>query len=193
MHMRTASLALAGLLLTGCARFGIPKDATQRGLPSFVKVDEGYYRGGQPTDDGIRRLKAMGIKTIVNLRHHSRETARERKLAESLGMRWVNYPMWFWWKPSDDQIRAFITLFSSEENRPVFVHCRQGWNRVGIMTAIYRIVYHGWTPERAYAEGCKLGLAEWNPVSKHLLFEKVPRELEVDSRHAQVERRSPDG
>ena len=38
------------------------------------------------------------------------------------------------------------------------------------MTAIYRVAYHGWTPQRAYAEGCAYGLVPWNVLTHWILL-----------------------
>ncbi len=135
-------------------------------LPHFVQVDDGLYRGGQPTLDGIRKLSTMGVKTIVNLRRSSKEMVEERRLAEQLGMRWVNIPVRAWWRPSEAQIRQFLAIASDPAQRPVFVHCRLGRNRTGVMMANYRIAHDGWPTRRAYTEACRLGLAPWNPVSR---------------------------
>ncbi len=77
----------------------------------------------------------MGVKAIIGLRQPSGAMEEEHRLVEQLGMRWVNIPMWFWWRPSDRQVHQFLSIVRNPANRPVFVHCRQGWNRVGIMTA----------------------------------------------------------
>ena len=49
-------------------------------LPNFHQINPQLYRGGQPQDGGLRRLKELGVKTIVNLRgedaHTIRATAR---------------------------------------------------------------------------------------------------------------------
>ncbi len=104
---------------------------------------------------------------------------KERRLVEQLNLQWVNLPMWFWWRPSDEQIRRFLAVATDPANRPVFVHCRQGWNRAGIMVAVYRVVRHGWTLRQAYQEARRLGLVPWNVVSRRLLFHEVPREFAV--------------
>ena len=48
-------------------------------IPNFSKVCEGLYRGGQPTDDGYKNLKRMGIRSIVTLRvlDHSPDELQE--------------------------------------------------------------------------------------------------------------------
>src|SRR5579871_2748048 len=39
-------------------------------LPNFNEVTPTLFRGGQPTEKGLSKLKALGIKTIVSLRHN---------------------------------------------------------------------------------------------------------------------------
>ena len=119
----------------------------------------------------------MQVKTIINLRHRTRKMDAERQLAEQLGMRWVNIPMRFWWRPSDAQVRQFLSIVRDPTSRPVFVHCRQGRNRVGILTAVYRVVEQGWSPQEAYWEGRQLGMVPWNPLTRYLLFHETAREF----------------
>src|SRR5258706_7019113 len=38
------------------------------GLANFHQVTTNLYRGAQPTAKGAAQLKAMGIKTVINLR-----------------------------------------------------------------------------------------------------------------------------
>jgi len=163
-------------LLAGCATLTTPRRSTDD-LPAFYQVDEGLSRGAQPSPDGIRHLAKMGVKTVISLRQPSRAMEEERRLVESLGMRWVNIPMWFWWRPSDRQVRQFLALAADPATRPLFVHCRQGRNRVGILVAVYRIVEQDWTPQRAFAEARQLGLAWWNPLSRYLVFHEARREF----------------
>ena len=40
----------------------------REGLPNLHQVTVGIYRGAQPTAAGMHQLKAMGVKTVVNLR-----------------------------------------------------------------------------------------------------------------------------
>ncbi|MBI3321272.1 MAG: protein tyrosine phosphatase family protein [Candidatus Omnitrophica bacterium] len=171
-------VSVAACCASGCAALHPtpPAAGTSPHLPAFSQVDEGLYRGGQPTPEGFRQLSRMGIKTVICLRQSSRRMDEERREVEGLGMRWINIPMWYWWRPSEAQIRQFLDIATDPAQRPVFVHCRQGRNRAGIMAAVYRIACQGWAPRRAYAEGCRLGLAPWNPLTRSLLFRKtVPR------------------
>ena len=42
--------------------------AASKDLPNLYKVNTGLYRGGQPTEAGIKQIKALGIKTVIDLR-----------------------------------------------------------------------------------------------------------------------------
>ena len=178
-HLRARTLSwvgwvLAGLFVTGCATLHGVR-STSADLPAFIQVDDGLYRGGQPSPEGIQRLARMGVRTVISLRQPSKAMDNERQLTERLGMRWVNIPLWAWWRPSDQQIRQFLSIVRDPVNRPVFVHCLAGHNRAGMMVAIYRVVHQGWTPQQAYREARHLGLVPWNLASRALLFYEVKR------------------
>ena len=166
---------VALVVLQGCAALHPRRIAEP--LPHFVQVDAGLYRGGQPSLEGIRQLAKMGVKTIVNLRRHSRKMDEERDLAGQLGMRWVNIPVRAWWRPSETQIRQFLVIAAGPASRPVFVHCRLGRNRSGLMVAAYRMVCQGWAPGQAYAEARRFGLAPWNLITWHVIFREIPSEF----------------
>ena len=42
-------------------------------------------------------------------------------------------------------------------DRPIYVHCEHGKDRTGLVIALYRVRYDGWTPERAAAEMAAMG------------------------------------
>lgn len=175
---RLVTVVGGALLVQGCATVALPVQRTSD-LPAFCQVDEGLYRGGQPSQAGLEQLRHMGVKTIISLRQPSRAMEGERRLVEQLRMQWVNIPMWFWWRPSDRQVHQFLELVTDPTSRPVFVHCRQGWNRVGVMVAIYRVAYQGWTPQRAYREARQRGLVWWNVLTRYVLFRETLREYLV--------------
>ena len=131
-------------------------------LPHFVQVDEGLYRGGQPSQEGVRWLAKRGVKTIVSLRSSHKEQAAERALAEQLGLRWVHLPITPGWGPTKGQIQQFLTLAQDPASRPLFVHCQHGKNRAGLMVAIYRRVHDGWSVQQAYQEARELGMRIYN-------------------------------
>lgn len=142
-----------GLDLHGPSRFplGVPRDDIP-GIPNFAKVSDELYRGGQPTREGFRQLRRMGIKTVVNLR----ETGTDRLGLRGTGMRYVHLrvnPN----KPTDEEVAAFLKVLEEGENLPVFVHCKMGADRTGTLVAIYRVMYQGWPMEEAVKEFPRFG------------------------------------
>jgi tyrosine-protein phosphatase SIW14 len=143
----TASLAFV-LLIAGTQVSSCQTDEELRGLPNFGRVTANLYRGGQPTWDGFNDLHAMGVGMIVNLRDDRTEMEIEQREVESLGMKYVGIP----WKASDEpsstQVVKFLDLVRANPKTKIFVHCRRGADRTGVMIAAYRIaVEHKTVPE----------------------------------------------
>jgi protein tyrosine/serine phosphatase len=169
-----AALAVAIVAASGCAALG--RRADRGDLPYFFKVDDRVYRGAHPTPEGLRRLSEMGVKTIVNLRGEDpRFQGHDRAVAELYGMRWVYLPMHAFWRPTDTQIREFLTLALDPSTSPIFLHCRQGEDRTGTLVAIYRVVGQGWEPAKAYQEARRMGLSWWNPLLRWVVLEEAPK------------------
>ncbi len=123
-------------------------------LPNFHIVHPFLWRGGEPSDAGVRRLAAQGVKTVVDLRAVTRSSRREHALAESLSMRYVQLPMSAE-PPTAAQVKTFLALADAARTSgglPVFVHCQHGSDRTGAMVGIYRVTRDGWTYDRAYRE-----------------------------------------
>jgi tyrosine-protein phosphatase SIW14 len=110
-----------------------------RALPNFGRVTETLYRGGQPTSDGFNKLQSMGAGIIVNLRDDRAEMASEKREVETLGMKYVGIPWSAADKPRNAQIVEFLNLVRANPNTKIFVHCRRGADRTGVMIAAYRI------------------------------------------------------
>lgn len=119
-----------------------------KGLSNMGKVAPGVYRGAQPESDGYETLKKMGIKTVINLR----TTHSEKLDVEKSGMRSVEMPMGVLSDVKPDIINKIIDIMNDPKNQPVFVHCRQGQDRTGIVIAAYRMRVEGWSMAEAEGE-----------------------------------------
>ena len=141
------------------------------GLPNAGKINDALYRGAQPKEQGLSELKKLGITTIVDLRGEDADkVAWERKLAESLGIRFVHIPVSGWSPPSDAQVVQFLSLFRENPQQKIFVHCLFGDDRTGVFIATYRMAFEKWPAEQAMKEMYFFGFnGFWHPAMKSFI------------------------
>lgn len=130
------------------------------GVPRFEKVSDALYRGGQPDAKGFGQLKKIGVKTIVSLR----VLDHDRRRLRGLGLRYLHVSFKHV-HPEDEDTVAFLKVVANPENQPVFVHCRDGVDRTGMMVALYRIIIEDWPKPKALAEMKRMG---FNPVWRQI-------------------------
>jgi len=127
-------------------------------LPRFHEVSERLYRGAQPLDRGISKLQELGVNTVINLRGPNDLTRAEETEARALGLNYFNIALPGWGRPQDDRIARIMELINAPESGRVFIHCRAGVDRTGLIVAIYRMTHDGWSSDRALAEAERLGM-----------------------------------
>lgn len=121
-------------------------------LPNFFMVNRGLLRGGQPTAQGVRLLKAAGVRSVINLRTEDIPIQRERDMVEGSGLKFISMPTYLVQEPTLDQFKQFIAAVQNPVNQPVYVHCQQGRDRTGTMIGAYRVACNGWKAEAAFTE-----------------------------------------
>jgi uncharacterized protein (TIGR01244 family) len=103
------------------------------------------------------KLKADGVKAVLNLRQPSEHRADEERAAvEAAGLKYFNIPVVFS-NPVDAQVDEFLKLTDDPANRPLFIHCTAAV-RVGAFWAIRRALRDGMSVDAALEEGKKVGL-----------------------------------
>lgn len=137
-------------------------------IRNFLRVNKDFCTGGQPRLEHLEKLKAEGVKSIINLRQPSEHRAAEEEAkAKELGLRYFNIPVVFT-NPNEDQVTEFLKVTDDPENRPIFIHCTAAI-RVGAFWMIRRVLRDGWKIEDAEAEATKIGLREsphWNEFAR---------------------------
>lgn len=118
----------------------------REGAPNLFKVSDMLYRSAQPTHEGLRDLKDLGIVTVVNLRafHSDRD-----ELDPDLAYAHINMKTWH---PEREDVVRFLAIVTDPNRTPVLLHCKHGADRTGAMTAIYRIAVQGWSKDDAIRE-----------------------------------------
>ncbi len=122
-------------------------------ISRFCQVTKNVlWRGARPDQGGAAWLIEHGVKTIVNLELLNDDLA----IIEQLNITTprtikIEYFRVKDWEPlpalapavEDEHVVHFLAIASQQASQPVYVHCRSGQNRTGIMVAAYRIVIEG--------------------------------------------------
>ena len=134
-----------------------PAQAELPAIPKFLQVSPQFCTGAQPRLEAFAKLKADGVKAVLNLRQPSEHRAADEQAAvEAAGMKYFNIPV-VYANPTDAEADAFLKITDDPANRPMFIHCTAAI-RVGAFWAIRRGVRDGLTADAALEEGRKVGL-----------------------------------
>ena len=118
------------------------------GLSNVGRIAPGVYRGAQPGADGYATLKKMGIRTVIDFR----TTENDRQQVEKAGMRSISVPIEMSRDGLREKVDRVVALMADPANQPVFIHCRHGQDRTGIVSAAYRMKVEGWSLKDAETE-----------------------------------------
>jgi uncharacterized protein (TIGR01244 family) len=120
-------------------------------IGNFGRIGATFYRGEQPEGRDYADLAALGVKTVIDLQADG-ENDNEEALVEAAGMKFYRIPMTTHVEPTADQLAQFLQIVNDPAQQPVFVHCKGGKHRTGVMTAVYRMEQDGWSADRAFRE-----------------------------------------
>lgn len=136
-------------------------------VKNFYQMDEKVYRSAQPDDEDMEKLEAFGIREVLNLRlfHTDIDEAEGTKLKlHHVRMRAGNIE-------DKDVITALKYIRDSEG--PIVIHCWHGSDRTGVISAMYRIIYQGWSKEDATKE-----LIEGGYGHHDVIYGNIPEYIE---------------
>jgi protein tyrosine/serine phosphatase len=153
--IRSRAVALAGvlgLMMVWASQPCWAQAGKLQGLPNFGRVSDSLFRSAQPTAAGFDALHTMGVSIVVNFRNESDQMAAEKLQVESAGMRYVSIPWSGQDEPSNQQVAQFLDLVRANPGTKIFVHCKAGADRTGVMVAAYRIALEHKAVEEAVAE-----------------------------------------
>ncbi len=119
-----------------------------------VVVDGKLYRSRQP--EGLQYsilFHNRDIMQVIDLRSEIEDPeifAEEKRICQEEGINFISLPI-ITPVPSQNQVEEFIRLVD-ESPGPVLVHCAQGRNRAGLMSAAYRVARQGTSVDEAFQE-----------------------------------------
>ena len=117
---------------------------------NFFEIAPGVYRSNQPTHARFKKYKAMGIKTVVNLRGEDKYAHYlfEKETCEALGLTLMNAKLWARNAASRHRIVHVIDTLREAE-KPFVFHCKSGADRAGFVAAMYLMIFEGKSVEEA--------------------------------------------
>ena len=125
-------------------RWAVPVDKTL----NLYRITPTLYRCEQFTKKQVPELQKLGIRTAVDLRHNHADD----DLLKDSGIKALRVPTNTWAIDDEHIIAALADIRRAEADGPVVVHCEHGADRTGVVCAMYRVVYQGWTPDEAIDE-----------------------------------------
>jgi len=142
-------LILIFFFLISCKENDKPKDVVDDYIPpplsvvdkqfNFHIVDKNLWRSSQPNSESIKRMKEHGLKSIINLRGDEQTDIWEKKLSDSLGIKYFSKPMDATKEQNLDYLREILSIIENENNHPVLVHCLGGKDRTGLIVGMYKL------------------------------------------------------
>jgi protein tyrosine/serine phosphatase len=141
---------------------------------NLYRVAPTLYRSAQFNKTQILELEKLGIRTSIDLRklHSDSDELKGSSIKE------VRVSTNTWSIRDKTVIAALIAIRQSETTGPVVLHCQHGADRTGLVTAMYRIVYQGWTKDAALDELLHGG------YGYHSIWKNIPEYV----KHADVEK-----
>jgi uncharacterized protein (TIGR01244 family) len=133
----------------------VPETVEPSLIPNYTRLYSDLAAAGEPTEAGLRRLREMGSRVVIDLRAPSEGTAAEEAAVTAAGLRYVSVP------DTAETVRreadAAVARVLDERGRgPVLLHGPSA-NRVGAVWAVLQST-KGRTYEEAEAEGRTAGL-----------------------------------
>lgn len=116
---------------------------------NFYRVDERLFRSAQLDGSDAAKLHELGIKSIVNLRHFSRG-GDKRAFGDQFWL--ANKPLQSWEIRPAQIADVLRTIRERQKEGAVLVHCYHGADRTGLVVAMYRVIYQGWSLDAARSE-----------------------------------------
>jgi protein-tyrosine phosphatase len=177
------AMALPALALPALA------GSSPEGIKNFYQVDQNVYRGAQPTEDGFKYLAKIGVKTVIDMRESDERSETEESVVTASGMKYVSVPMTGLTAPTEAQISTILGILEANhagDQGGVFVHCKRGADRTGVVIASYRIDHDGWDNAHALSEAKARGMSFFQFPRMSYISAFRPRTLEANTSAAGI-------
>jgi protein tyrosine/serine phosphatase len=150
---------LCAVAMPACAGNGTPAAAAAprpagwavpialEGAPNLHQITPMLFRSEQPTALGMKNLEKLGIRTVINLRYFNHDDDE----VEGTSLRTERTKI-LTWRVDDLHVIEVMRMLRDTANGPFLIHCQHGADRTGLMSAMYRRLYEGWSADDALRE-----------------------------------------
>lgn len=178
------SIAVAAMLALSTSLSAFAQQETSMPIKDFHVVAPGrIYRGAKPESVGVKALAALGVKTILDFQTDRCDIGKEKKAAAAVGINFYSIPLSSILSPDDATIDSILETMSDPDYQPVYVHCRHGHDRTGMIVGLYRVLVEGHSPEWAKREMLRYGF-HTALIGLNSYYNKRTRELKAHPFHA---------
>jgi tyrosine-protein phosphatase SIW14 len=115
-------------------------------VKNFYRLDARVYRSAQPDEKGFLELERLGIRSVLNLRDHHSDNGD----AKGTALKLYRVEMDAGGITDANVIEALRIIKNADA--PILIHCWHGSDRTGLISAMYRIVFQGWSKDDAIDE-----------------------------------------
>ena len=163
---------LAAALASSPAPTVAPATVDAKDIPNYHLVRPGLATAGQPSEDALGKLKALGFKTVINLRPPGEQSAgAEEEAVRAQGLRYVSVPVnSATFGPAE--VSAVRAVLDDESAAPVLLHCTTA-NRAAAVWGLTEL-QRGRALSEVEAEAAKAGLSHPTTVKG---FHRVAAEM----------------
>ncbi|KAF0812983.1 hypothetical protein IGB42_02379 [Andreprevotia sp. IGB-42] len=121
---------------------------TDASVNNLYRITPNLYRSAALTKKDVAQLQRLGVRKVISFRAYH---ADDKILAGSK-IAIQRIPINTWNIRDADMITALKALREVDSNGPVLIHCLHGADRTGLVSALYRVVYQGWSKQQAMEE-----------------------------------------
>lgn len=136
--------AVRGVVAVALGLIGYEAARVYAGTNRHAVIPGKVYRCAQPTGDDLRQMvERHGIKTVLNLRGLTPWDPwyqDEARTAHALNVSQEDVTMSAQALPAPAELRRVIDVFDHTEY-PVVIHCKQGADRTGLVSAVALLLY----------------------------------------------------
>ena len=163
---------LAAALASSPAPTAAPATVDAKDIPNYHLVRPGLATAGQPSEDALGKLKALGFRTVINLRTPGEQRAgAEEEAVRAQGLRYVSVPVdSATFGPAE--VSAVRAVLDDESAAPVLLHCTTA-NRAAAVWGLTEI-QRGRAASEVEVEAAKVGLSHPTTVKG---FHRVAEEM----------------